>query len=46
MELTLTLYNTLGQSVFSKQLNLNGENSISLDISDIAKGMHFLHLQK
>jgi len=42
---TLTLYNTLGQSVFSKQLNFHGENTISLDLSDIAKGMYFLHLQ-
>jgi hypothetical protein len=44
-EISLTLYNTLGQSVFSKQLNLNVENTISLDLLDIAKGMYFLHLQ-
>jgi len=46
MTLTLKLFNTLGQTVTQKEVNLEaGQNMVELDISSLRAGPYFLKIQ-
>ncbi len=46
-ELTISIFNALGQLVLQKQMGIeNGENQLQVDISQLSKGVYTLHCQE